>query len=384
MDEADELYGRYLEAYDKKEDAEEIRDVLKDEFLKDEMEELLSSLDIDVQSNWTKDDMADQMLSIDFYEVVKGRVGQYDEEEEPEIEEEEEVDVFETADLLQGLTTDGGKYIKKFWEDMQKEVDESLGSFKISPEKYWMEVEDMWEEQSQVIKKNIERLAKTELPDEDVDRLKGEWEKFSGEMDFHMKEIPLEIEIRRETLKDVIQEHTDRSREIIADQDKKISELYPLWFDMVKEIREELGEGRKSLEDKEEELYDTWDEFSENITVQLKKMAKENENAEKLLKKWSLISDKLDKKISKIPKKHDHIYRDFWKNLGKEKPQLAQRIEEFTELAEMEYMDKLEEFLEPIRSTYEKMFKPGLTKKDEKIKTLEQRIEELERKLEEE
>ncbi len=382
MDEAKELYERYLEVYDKEEDKDEIREILKDEFLKDEMEDLLASLDIEIQTGWTKDDMADQMLSVDFYEVVKGRLGKYGEEKEesePEVKEEK----FEPSKFFEGFTSEGPRYIKKFWEDMQKEVDKNLPGFKISPEKYWLEIEELWEEQSQVIKKNIERLARTELPDEDVDRLKAEWNKFSEEMNFHLKEIPLEIELRRETLNEIIEEHTEESRKIIADTDRKIRELYPLWFDMIKDIREELEEGRSSLEDKEEQLYDTWDEFSGTISEELKKMAEENETAENLLKKWSMISDRIDEKISKVPEKHDDIYRDFWENLGKEKPKLAKKIEELSEFTERDYMESIENLLEPIRSTYEKMIKPKETEKDKKISDLESRIAELEEKLEE-
>jgi len=273
------------------------------------------------------------------------------------------------------------KYIKKFWKDMQDEVDKNLGDFRISPEKYLMEVEKMWEEQSQIIKKNIERLARTELPDEDVDRLKKVWNEFSEEMSFHLQEIPIEIELRRESIKDIMEEHTKKSREIIGDTERKMSDLYPLWFDMVNEIRDQLEEGRSRLEDKEEELYDTWDKFSEELTEELTEMAEENPKAERFLEKWELISGKLDKKISKMPEKHDHIYRDFWKSLGREKPRFARKIEELTEMTEIDYMDRIEKALEPIRTTYEKMVESK--QKDKKIEALEDRIAELEKKLEE-
>ncbi len=381
MEEDSGLYERYLEVYDEEKDEDEIKEGLKDEFLKDEMNDLLSSLDIDVQASWTKDDMADQMLSVDFYEVVKSRLERSMEEEEVEEKEEEKEEPFSADRLIGGLGMDTTKYIKKFWKDMQDEVDKNLGDFRISPEKYLMEVEKMWEEQSQMVKKNIERLARTELPDEDVDRLKEVWNEFSEEMSFHLQEIPIEIELRRESIKDIMEEHTKKSREIIGDTERKMSDLYPLWFDMVNEIRNQLEEGRSRLEDKEEELYNTWDRFSEELTEELTEMAEDNPKAERFLEKWELISGKLDEKISKMPDKHDHIYRDFWESLGREKPRLARKIEELTEMTEIDYMDRIEKALEPIRTTYEKMIESK--QKDEKIKALEDRIEELEKKLEE-
>jgi len=379
MDEVEELYERYLEVYDEEEEDDKLMEEFKNEFLRDEMEELLESLDIEIESDWIKDDMAYKMLSTDFYERVKEIVGETPEEgEKVEVKTEKG---FTPTKVFGDFGIGTPSYIKKFWKEMQKEVDKNLSDLKISPEKYWIEIEKMWEEQSEVVKKNIEMLAKRELPEEDVEKLMSEWEDFTEEMNFHLREIPLEIELRRESISDIIEEHTEKSREIMADPEKKLRDLYPLWFDLVKEVREELEDARNRLEDKEEALSDTWDEFSESITKELRELAEEHDEAKKLFEKWDLISDKLDKKMAKIPEKHDDIYKEFWESLGRKRPGLAKKIEEFTELTEKEYMDRIENILEPIRSTYEKMIKP----KDEKeeIKELKDRIAELEKKLEE-
>ncbi|MEF8833215.1 MAG: hypothetical protein V5A66_06855 [Candidatus Thermoplasmatota archaeon] len=384
MDKTDDLYERYLDVYDKGKEDDELMENFKNEFLRDEMEGFLESLEIEIKSDWIKDDMAYQMLSMDLYEEVKEMVEDSSEEEE----EKEEIETgseesFTPTDLFGDFEMGAPKYIKKFWKEMQKEVDKNFKDLKISPEKYWGEIEEMWEEQSEVVKKNIERLAKTELPEEDIENLKNEWEAFTEEMNFHLKEIPLEIELRRESIGDIIEEHTEKSREIMAKSDRKLRDLYPLWFDMVKEVREELEEGRNRLEDKEEDLSDTWDEFSESISQELKELAEEHEEAKKLVEKWDLISDKLDKKMSKIPEKHDDIYKEFWENIGRERPKLAKKIEEFTELTEMDYIERIDNVLEPIRSTYEQMMKPKEKEEKEEIKELKERISELEKKLEE-
>jgi len=388
MNGTQELYERYLEVYDEEEEDDRLMEKFKNEFLRDEMEEFLESLEIEIKSDWIKDDMAYQMLSIDIYESVKDIVREESEEEKSKEEKKVEIKTgskerYEPTKLFGDFGIGAPTYIKRFWKEMQKEVDKNLKDFKISPEKYWIEIEKMWEEQSKVLKKNIERLAKTELPEEDVEKLKSEWEAFTEEMNFHLKEIPLEIELKRESIGDIIKDHTEESRDIMGDPERKLRDLYPLWFDMVKEVREELEDGRKMLEEKEEDLSDTWDEFSESISQELRELAEEHDEAKKLLEKWDLISDKLDKKMSKIPEKHDDIYKEFWENLGRKRPKLAKKIEEFTELTEKDYMDRIENVLEPIRSTYEKMIKPK--KKDEKdeIKELKERIAELEKKLEE-
>jgi len=382
MDGTNELYERYLEVYDEEEEDDKLMKKFKDEFLREEMEQILESFDIELKSDWVKDDMAYEMISTDLYKKVEEAVTESSEEEEETVETEFEEDLTPTK-LFGDFNIGAPNYIKKFWKEMQKEVDKNLKDFKISPEKYWLEIEKMWEEQSEVVKKNIEMLAKTKLPEEDVEKLKNEWEAFTEEMNFHLKEIPLEIELKRESISDIIEEHTKESREIMADPGRKISDLYSLWFDMVKEVREELEEGRNRLEDKEEELSDTWDEFSESISHELRELAEDHDEAKKLLDKWDLISDKLDKKMVKIPEKHDDIYKEFWESLGRKKPKLAKKIEEFTELTEKDYMNRIEKVLEPIRSTYEKMTKPKEKDEKEEIKELKERITELEKKLEE-
>jgi len=380
MDDVEKLYERYLEVYDEEED-DKLMEKFKNEFLREEMEQLLENLEIEIKSDWVKDDMAYKMISTDFYERVKGKVGESSEEKEVEVKKGQE-ESFAPTKLFGDFSIGAPSYIKKFWREMQKEVDKNLKDFKISPEKYWVEIEKMWEEQSKVVKKNIEMLAKKELPEEDVEKLKSEWKDFTKEMNFHLKEIPLEIELKRESISDIIEEHTEESREIMADPDKTLRDLYPLWFDMVKEVREELEDARNRLEDKEEALSDTWDEFSESISQELRELAEEHDEAKKLVEKWSLISDKLDKKMSKIPEKHDDIYKEFWESVGRKKPKLAKKIEEFTKLTEEDYIDKIENVLEPIRSTYEKMMKNKEKNEKEEIKELKKRISELEKKLE--
>ncbi|MFW5946158.1 MAG: hypothetical protein ACOCSJ_03040 [Candidatus Natronoplasma sp.] len=382
MDRTNELYERYLEVYDEDEEDDKLMEKFKDEFLRDEMEDILESFEIELNSNWVKDDMASQMLSTELYKRVKDAVAESSEEEDETVETGSK-EPSTSAKLFGDFDIGAPSYIKKFWKEMQKEVDKNLKDIKISPEKYWLEIEKMWEEQSEVIKKNIEMLAKTKLPEEDVENLKSEWEDFTEEMNFHLKEIPLEIELKRESISDIIEEHTKESRKIMADPERKIRDLYPLWFDMIKEVREELEEGRNRLEDKEEELSDTWDEFSESITHELRELAEDHDEAKKLLDKWDLISDKLDKKMVKIPEKHDDIYKEFWESLGRKKPKLAKKIEEFTEITEKDYMDRIENVLEPIRSTYEKMMKPKEKDEKEEIEELKERISELEKRLEE-
>ncbi len=382
MAKADELLERYLKVYEMKEDADDLLEELKEEFLKEEMEEIFEKCDMEVKTGWTKDEMAEEMLSEDFYEKVVTILKPSEEKKEEKSEKRKSV--FSPSEFLKGIDLDFSEkdYMKKFWRDLQKEAETGLEDFKISPEKYWLEIEKMWKEQSEIIQKNIERLAKTKIPEDDVEKLKNEWNKFTQEMSFHLKEIPIEIELKKNSISGIIEKHTDESKEIMSDSERELRELYPLWFDMVKKVREELEEGRNVLENKEEELYDTWENFSNTISEELEELSEEYPAADDLLDKWNLISKKLDVKISKVPEKHDHIYRDFWESLGKKRPKLARKIEEITEKTEKDYMNMIEDALEPIRETYEQMIKPDKKKKDE-IKELKERIAELEKKLDE-
>ncbi len=393
----DELIQRYLETRDRTEEKEELIERLKVEFLKDEMEDLFEKLGVEVKTSWTKDEIAEQMVSDEFFKKVQ-KEGDVEEEGSEEISEEEsegeevEVnvteeeseDLFSPDKLLKGFDMASSRHIQKFWEDLQKEVEKGMKDFKISPETYWKEVEKLWEKRSLEIQKGIERLAGTEIPEEDLDDLKEEWQDFTKDMSYHLKEIPIAIELRKNAISDIIERHTDESREIIDDSDKKMRDLYPLWFDMVNQVRDELEEGRNELEDMEEELYDTWDKFSNNITEKMKELAKEHsEKGGEILEQWNAISEEIDDKLSKIPEKHDHIYKEFWKNLGSKKPMLAQKIEEFTT---RDYEDMIGDFFKPMKETFEKMIGPTETtgSKEKEIEELKERIAELEEKLEEE
>ncbi len=386
MADKDNLFERYLETRKKTEDEEELIERLNVEFLKDEMEDLLEEVGVEVKSSWTKDEIAEHMISDEFFEKVKEEAGSGEESGAEEVEvkftgEEKGESLFSAEKLLKGFDMASTRHIQKFWEDLQKEVDKGMKDFKISPETYWKEVEKLWKERSSEIQKSIERLAATEIPEEDLDDLKEEWQDFTKDMSYHLKEIPIAIELRKNAISDIIESHSDKSKKIIEDPDKKMRDLYPLWFDMVNEVREELEEGRNELEDMEEELYETWDEFSDNITEKMKELAEEHsEEGGEMLEQWSEISEEVDEKLSKVPEKHDDIYKEFWKNLGSKKPMLSKRIEELTK---RDYEDMIGDFFKPMRDTFEKMI--GTTeRKEEEIDELKERIAELEKKLEEE
>lgn len=374
MTDIEELYERYVKIY---EEADELKEELKEGFLKDEMEELFNSLDIDYLTTWTKEDMVDEFISHDFYSKIKD-----------ELEEKHKVDIkfvkkeepgFSPSKILEALYMEESHYIKKFWENLQKEIDKGLKIFESSPKKHWEELESEWKERSEKLRKNIEGLSETKIPQKEVDQLTQEWKEAMEEMNEHLKSIPKEVEERKTNIMKILKDYAQRSKNIIGDPGEKLRKLYPLWFDMVKEVREELETGRDNIEKEEEELRKTWDKLSKDITQQLNKIKKNYDKAlGEVPRMWRSLSNDIDRRMKELPERYLDVYESIWMDLGRKKPSVTKKLKELKERAE-EYQPIVDSVLESAKTTYKKLTKT----ESEEIEELKRRIEELEKKLEE-
>jgi len=385
MAEIDDLRKRFIRTYDEEKKDEEIKDALDDEFLKDEMQELLKSVGVETDSTWTKDDLSDRMISKAFYEELKAEV---EKEQKSEVDSEEEdeymEDIFSPSKLLRGFASGDAGDMEEFWESIQKEVQKGFKDFRLSPQKYWKDVEELWKERSRKFQKSIEALEDTKIPQEEVDELNELWKAFVKEMNLHLSEIPIELKLKKDNILDIIKDHSKKSRRMIANPNEDIKDLYPLWFDMIDEIKKELEETREFMEDREEMVYETWDEFKEDFTDQLTSMAVEYAaEMEDMEDTWSSISEDIEQRLAKGFEKHDHLYEAFWKTMGKEKPMMFKKFEELREKMEKDYTGMIEKALDSVKEGYEDMLAPGRKEKEKEIDELKERIEELEKKLEE-
>ncbi len=364
-----ELYERYMKVY---EDSEDIIEDLKKEFTKDEMKEIFDDLDFEFKDPQTKDVIAERMADEKFYEAVKKDEGEITIKFSKGKEETKEK-LISTMNILEKLIQEESQNIQKFWKGLKKEADKGLKDIKSTHKKHWDEIENKWGIKSDKFQK---KLDETGIPKEEVEELEEKWEQLLNEMNSGIKDIRGEMKRKREDIKEIIYEYIGESQRIIQDDEKDMRDLYPLWFDMIKDIRDEVEKSKDVLKVEEAELLETWEELSTKVRKEVKDLAEEHqEEADELLKIWISISGNMDKMLDQIPDKYYDMYSDFWKKTRIKRPDIKEKIIGLSE----EYSELMKDPLKPIRSTYEKILRPS---KDE-IEELKDRIAKLEEKLEE-
>ncbi|MFW5898740.1 MAG: hypothetical protein ACOCT7_02670 [Candidatus Saliniplasma sp.] len=371
-----ELYERYVKIY---ESSEDIKSDLKEEFTRDEMQEIFEDLDFEFKGSQNKDQISERMADEKFYEAVKEKSG------EGEItikvkkgEEDTKEKLISTLNILQDLLQDESVTIKKFWKNLKKEADKGLEDVKSTSRKHWDKIDEKWDLKSDRFQKHLDELEKSDIPDEELEELEERWGKITTQLDKRITDIREEMKGKKEDVKEIIYEYIGESQAIIEDDEKDMGDLYPLWFDMVKDIRDELEVSRDALEEKEIELIKTWDKLSTDLRKELKKLAREHEEEmEELFKIWISISEDVDKLLEQLPDKYYDIYGELWKGLRKKRPEIKFRLKELSE----EYSELIKDPMKSIKTTYKKFTK---TSKDEEIQELKKRIAKLEEKLDEE
>ncbi|MFW6142272.1 MAG: hypothetical protein ACOC53_06915 [Candidatus Saliniplasma sp.] len=371
-----ELYERYVKIY---ENSEDIKSDLKEEFTRDEMQEIFVDLDFEFKGLQNKDQISKRMADEKFYEAVKEKSG----EREITIkvkkgEEDTKEKLISTLNILQDLLQDESVTIKKFWKNLKKEADKGLEDVKSTSRKHWDKIDEKWDLKSDRFQKHLDELEKSDIPDEELEKLEERWGKLTTQLDKRIKDIREEMKGKKEDVKEIIYEYIGESQAIIEDDEKDMGDLYPLWFDMVKDIRNELEVSRDALEKKEIELIKTWDGLSTDLRKELKNLAKEHEEEmEELFKIWISISEDVDKLLEQLPDKYYDIYGELWKGFRKKRPEIKLKLKELSE----EYSELIKDPMKSIKTTYKKFTK---TSKDEEIQELKKRIAKLEKKLDEE
>lgn len=368
-----ELYERYIKIYESSEDI--IKD-LQDELTKDEMKEIFEDLDFEFKDSQNKDKIAERMADEKFYEAVKEK------SEEGEItikvskgkEEQTKEKLVSTYHILEELFQEESYNILKFWQNLKTDMDKGFKDIKSTHKKHMEEIQEKWGIKSDEFQKELDE---TDIPKEDLEELERRWEELLVEINESLKVIKTEIKSKKEDIKEIIYEYIGDSQRIIQDEDKDMKDLYPLWFDMIKDVREEVEKSKETIEMEEIKMLGTWDELSTTIHKELKNLAEEHqEEAGQLMEIWVSISEDMDKLLEQIPDKYYDIYGEFWKKVRIKKPDIKDKIKQLSK----DYSELMKDPLKPIRATYKKLAKPS---KEEEIQELKERIAKLEKKLEE-
>jgi len=369
-----ELYERYIKIYER---SEEINKELQEEFTKDEMKKIFEDLDFDFKDSQNKDKVAERMADKKFYEAVK------DKSEEGDItikvskemsKEETKEKLISTFGILEDMFQEESYNILVFWQNLKKEMDKGLKDLKTTYRKHLDEIEEEWDIRSSEFE---DELEKSEIPQEDLEELERRWEELIIEVNESVNNIQDEMKDKKEDIKEIIYEYIGDSQRIIEDEDLAMRDLYPLWFDMIKDVRGKLEDSKGIIEKEEKKLVESWKELSKNVRKELKQLTEEHQKeAEELLKIWISISEDMDKLLEQIPDKYYERYGELLKQFRIKSPDLKFKIMELTD----EYSDLLKDPLKPIKSTYKKFTK---STNEKEIEELKDRIARLEKKLEE-
>jgi len=374
-----ELYERYIEIYD---DAEDLIEDLKDGFTKDEMKEIFQSLELEFDTSHNKDQISKRMADKGFYERVKDELK--DDEIDIKLLDDADVDevtkekLFLTLETLQKMFLEESELIQSFWKNLKKEADKSIGEIRDASKKHIEEIQETWDIKTDKFQEDIEELAEGDIPEEDLEDLEEGWEELVIKINTRLEQIRDEIKRKKGDIKEIIYEYIADSQRIMEDDDKDMRDLYPLWFDMIKDVREELEQSREALEEKEEGLLKTWNDLSDKVQIEVMKLAEEHEEeAGELVKIWTSMAEDIDKRMEELPKKYRDIYGKFWKEFGMKKGiPVKDRIMKISQ----EYSDLFQDPLKSLKETYSKYFEP---KEKDEIDELKERIAKLEKKLEE-
>lgn len=411
-----ELYERYIGLYEKTE-KDDLVSGLKSEFTKDEMKEIFENLEFEFKESQNKDQIAERMADKGFHDRVKKET-EADEEVEGEKErgESEKIEIKEsenteetgeeselegdaievevasktndediakekltsTLKTLEELVQEESILIKRFWKNLKKETDKGVKDITGVSKKYLDEIQDIWNIRTDKFQSDIDELKDTDIPEEDLKELRDRWQKLVKQVNQHLDEISDEIDDKKKVIKEIVYEYIGESQRIMEDEEKEMRDLYPLWFDMIGDIREELKSGRKNLEKKEEELLETWGRLSEKVRLEVMKLAEEHEEeAGELLNIWMSLKEDIDEKMEDLPKRYHDIYGKFWKDFGiKKRAPMKDKLMDMSE----QYSDILQDSIKSIKSKYQRFVKPS---KEDEIEKLKERIARLEEKLDE-
>ncbi len=397
---------KYLEACRDTEELDERKERLKDKLLKDEMMDLANENNLEVNQNWTKDKIADKIIEPDVYKSIVGEKVEEKQMEEIESKEEKirqevpiktlEKPVSESFDIsssisnmLQRSGLESYTSLDKMWGDISKTVEDNVKTITENNLDYWENIEDEWMKKAGEFQEQIDSLAEDSATPEQTKELSVMWRNFFNKMSARVGRTIRETRTRQESIMDMIEEYNKEAQDILSGETKTedIGKMFALWSNMSKDLRKELEETIETVDRGYGDMMNTQERFSDKTREILEELQEnQTKQVEDLYETWRSNFDYINDNMLQGFEEYRNAYETIEKEMRDQSTGLTKTMMNIAQGVGENYSKIVEDYMDSVRSSYERAISIPLTppdKRDEEIKELKKRIEELEEKIEE-
>lgn len=364
----------------------ELKEQIVDNMLKREMKNFADEQDVDINSNWTKERIAEELINPDIFENLLGREEQTSEKPielepfpqrperpEPEISFTESIEkISESFESYSGPM--------KIWNTILERMEDNINSFTQKNLDYIEQLEDNWTENARDFQDMIDNLQATDIPYEDQKEFSVIWRNFYNKMSARFIKISNEMRERQESISESIDEYNEEINEILSGEKFDIVRMYRVWNELSEDIRKDIEKTNGILDFGQEELNETWDEFSKKTREILEEMnEKQNEQIQEIYNIWNSSFSDWNDNINQGFQQYQEIYDDLLTNLNKQGENISEIMVKTAKEFSKNYNNMLDDYVKLLQSNY-MVWNPvtNISDLDKDLKDLEKRISKLE------
>ncbi|MFO8109201.1 MAG: hypothetical protein R6U17_01565 [Thermoplasmata archaeon] len=379
-----ELVEKYVDAFEKFDDDAQKKKEMVNCMLKDELLDFAQECGVEVESRWTKDEIAEKLIKPEIYDRFIGS-----EEEEPEEKVEVEVKTEEKGSPSFNLFPTPTQFSssREAWESLSRSIEKNLERFTDGSVKHWETLEAEWASRADEFQNEIERIGGEGIPVEDYKEISVLWRNFFNKMTARFFKVSKVVRDRSEELTNIVEKYDEDARDIFSRGEfsmEHMGDLYSLWMDMTREIRDEVDRAGNDIASDYSNLTETWERFSEKTANALNELReRQGKQSDVLYKNWNRIFEDVNEEIYTGIKESRRWYEEIWNTIGDQNSTLMEAVLDGFKEMESNYVKLLRNSLDFIQSRYYRPLgmtgQPGTPTKE--MENIRKRIEELEKKL---
>lgn len=371
------LIEKYKEAFEKNEDENGKKEEVVNCMLKNELLEFAEECGVEVESRWTKDEIAEKLISPEIYDrLIKSNAGDEPQKVEVKIGEKENIQPSKPFTAP-----------REAWESLSRTMEGNLKNFTEKSVEHWDKLENEWMARADEFQKEIEKLGGQGVPTQDYKEISVLWRNFYNKMTARFFRVSRSARERRESLMSILDRYNQGAGELLEKGEFRMDtmgNLYHLWLDMTGDIRDEFENAGSDIAGDFTELSKTWEKFSVKMVNNLNELReRQGEHSDALYQSWSRIFKDVNGQIYTGIKESRSWHEDTWKMIGEQSSNLMDHMMEGFKEMESSYGKFLRNSMEFMQSSYRRSL--GLDDEPrsayEELDNIRKRIEELEKKL---
>lgn len=378
------LMERYVEAFRSIDDEERLKSELASCMLKDEMLEFCKNNGVEVDNKWTKNEIAEKLISPEIFENITGKREKKEKEVKPTIDSPEEKTT--STAVEKDMLGTGSMY--RSWRTLYRGIEDNLRRYLDGSMEHWKSMEEQWVSRAGDFQDQIEDLGGQGVPLEEYKDISVLWRNFLNKMSARFFRTSSNLKELNENLADILEKYDKKVREEFDEEGIKIDDVgayYSLWMEINREISEEVNKIGKSMSLDYEILSDTWERFSKKTRDMLDDYRnKQGKQSEDLYKSWNEIFSDINTQLYDGIGDSRDWYGEIWKNVGDQSTKFIDSMTQGFREMEENYSKILSGTFDVFRRAYTDPF--GMNKPSKSIESemdeLRKRIVELEEKLE--